>query len=176
MNTERYKYDWSNGKDRVRSMDIFMEEVLSSEENILLNMFEFYDYEFSPLLDFEVNNEGLFRKAPISRYLTNGSYTAYFIKSHDTLLGFVIVKKSSCKPLFEIEQFFILKKYNGRGIGKLAAFKTFDRYRGYWKVTIIEKNYSARSFWKKVIKEYSDDSHNESYDKKHGYILEFTNI
>lgn len=78
-------------------------------------------------------------------------------------------------PLFEIEQFFILKKYNGRGIGKQAAIKIFDRYKGNWKVTQVERNYPAQAFWRSVIKKYSNNSYTETYDDKRKSIQEFNN-
>lgn len=57
---ECYKKWPEVSKGRVRSMDIFTEDVLPKEEKMLQNLFEFYDYEFSQYLDFEVNNEELF--------------------------------------------------------------------------------------------------------------------
>jgi predicted acetyltransferase len=162
-------------KNKVRLMKIFIEEVLPNEETILQNLFEFYDYEFSQYLDFEVNNEGLYRKAPVDKYLSEDSYSAYFIKSDGILVGFVIVNKNDSMSLFEIEQFFILKKHNGKGIGKQAAFEIFDRYKGCWKITQIEKNYSAQAFWRSVIKEYSNGIYIEKNDEKQRTVQEFVN-
>lgn len=156
-------------------MNIYMEEVLLNEENILLNLFEFYDYEFSQYLNFDVNEEGVFRKAPVAKYMSDDKYSALFIKSDEALLGFVIVKKSDDKRAFEMEQFFILKKYNGKGIGKQAAINIFDRFKGDWKVTQIEKNYPAQAFWKSVIRNYSNHSYRESCDDKRRTIQEFNN-
>lgn len=156
-------------------MNIYMEEVLLNEENILLNLFEFYDYEFSQYLNFDVNEEGVFRKAPVAKYMSDDKYSAFFIKSDEALLGFVIVKKSDDKRAFEMEQFFILKKYNGKGIGKQAAINIFDRFKGDWKVTQIEKNYPAQAFWKSVIRNYSNHSYRESCDDKRRTIQEFNN-
>jgi predicted acetyltransferase len=159
----------------MRLMNILIVDVLPEDENILQNMFEFYDYEFSQYLDFEVNKDGLFRKAPVSMYISDNRFKSHFIKSHEKLLGFVIVKKTDNKPSFEIEQFFVLNKYNGKGVGKQAAFKIFDQYRGDWKVTQIEKNYSAQAFWRNVIKNYTNNSYSESYDEKRRAVQEFQN-
>jgi predicted acetyltransferase len=156
-------------------MNVYIEEVLLNEENILRNMFEFYDYEFSQYLNFEVNKEGLFRRAPVSEYLSNDEYHSFFIKSAERLLGFVILKITNNKSSFEIEQFFILKKYNGKGIGKQAAIKIFDRFKGNWKVTQVERNYPAQAFWRKVIQSYSNNSYRETYDDKCRSIQEFNN-
>jgi predicted acetyltransferase len=159
----------------MRYVNVYIEEVLLNEEHILQNMFEFYDYEFSQYLNFEVNKEGLFRRAPVSEYLSNDEYHSFFIKSAERLLGFVILKITNNKSSFEIEQFFILKKYNGKGIGKQAAIKIFDRFKGNWKVTQVERNYPAQAFWRKVIQSYSNNSYRETYDDKCRSIQEFNN-
>jgi len=159
-------------------MNVDIEGVQLNEEHILRNMFEFYDYEFSQYLNFELNKEGLFRKAPVTEYLSNDEFNSFFIKSDGTLLGFVIVKMTNSnpsKPSFEIEQFFILKKYNGKGIGKQAAIKIFDRYKGNWKVTQVERNYPAQAFWRNVIKHYTNNLYTETYDDKRRSIQEFNN-
>ncbi|CAH1059793.1 GNAT family N-acetyltransferase [Paenibacillus pseudetheri] len=157
-------------------MNVYIEEVRLNEEHILRNMFEFYDYEFSQYLNFEVNKEGLFRKAPVTEYLSKDEYSSFFIKSTGTLLGFVIVKMTNSKPSFEIEQFSILKKYNGKGIGKQVAIQIFDRYKGNWKVMQVERNYPAQAFWRNVIKSYSNNSYYESNDDKGRSIQEFKNL
>ncbi|MBD3922268.1 GNAT family N-acetyltransferase [Paenibacillus sp. PR3] len=159
-------------------MNIYLEEVTINEEHILLNLFEYYDYEFSPYLNFEVNQDGLFRKAPVHKYLSDEKYNAYFIKSEETLLGFVIVTMTNNelnKSAFEMEQFFVLKKYSGKGVGKQAAMIIFDRHRGDWKVTQVERNYPAQAFWRSVIKTYTSNSYSETYDEKRRSIQEFNN-
>lgn len=156
-------------------MNIYIEEVLPKEKHVLQNMFEFYDYEFSLYLNFEVNKDGLFRKAPVDMYLSDDRFTSYFIKSEEILFGFVIVKKTADQPLFEMEQFFVLKKYNGKGIGKQAAILAFNCHKGDWKVTQLERNYPAQAFWRSVIKNYTNNSYRESYDEKHRAVQEFNN-
>jgi predicted acetyltransferase len=170
----KYEED-SYQKDRMRYVNVYIEEVLLNEEHILRNMFEFYDYEFSQYLNFEVDKEGLFRRAPVTEYLSKDEYKSFFIKSTGTLLGFVIVKTTNSKLSFEIEQFFILKKYNGKGIGKQAAIQIFDRFKGNWKVTQVESNYPAQEFWRNVIRSYSNNSYRESNDDKRRSIQEFNN-
>lgn len=59
-------------------MIVSIEEVQLNEEHILRNMFEFYDYEFSKYLNFEINEDGLFRKAPVAEYLSRDEYNSFF--------------------------------------------------------------------------------------------------
>ncbi|MGG4141492.1 GNAT family N-acetyltransferase [Paenibacillus algorifonticola] len=99
-------------------------------------------------------------------YISDDRFTSYFIKSEEILFGFVIVKKTADQSLFEMEQFFVLKKYNGKGIGKQAAISAFNRHKGDWKVTQLERNYPAQAFWRSVIKNYTNNSYRESYDEK----------
>lgn len=126
-----------------------------------------------------MNKDGLFQKAPVADYLSKKEYKSYFIKSSGLLLGFVIVKIRNNEPnhfIFEMEQFFILKKYSGNGIGKQAATNVFDRYKGEWKVTQVEQNYVAQAFWRKVIKDYTNNTYTETYDDRRRSVQMFNNI
>lgn len=67
-------------------------------------------------------------------------------------------------PTFSIAEFFILRKYRRQGIAKEAAFKVFDMFKGNWSVSWLEKNLPAKTFWTKVILEYSDGICFESID------------
>ncbi|MFD1737259.1 hypothetical protein ACFSCX_11915 [Bacillus salitolerans] len=59
---------------------------------------------------------------------------------------------------FRIDQFFILQKYKGKGLGKKAALMTFDLYSGKWQFNQIENNYPAQAFWRSTIKEYTKNT------------------
>lgn len=53
-------------------------------------------------------------------------------------------------------------RYRRQGIAKEAVFKVFEMYKGNWSVSWLEKNVPAKTFWTKVIQEYSDGICSES--------------
>lgn len=52
-------------------------------------------------------------------------------------------------------QFFVLRKYRRRGIGRLAACTVFDTLRGRWEVGQMPGNDAAHAFWRRVIGRYT---------------------
>lgn len=64
----------------------------------------------------------------------------------------------------------VLPKYRRNKVGKKAAFKVFNIYRGNWEVEPVSNSKRAYMFWENAIKEYT----NNNYEFKEG-ILIFTN-
>jgi predicted acetyltransferase len=52
-------------------------------------------------------------------------------------------------------QFFILKGYRRRGIGRQFAHALFDRFPGKWEAGWVERNTPAARFWPAVVEQYT---------------------
>jgi predicted acetyltransferase len=160
-------------------MDITIDKVLIEEKQVLGNLFEFYNYEFSKYLDsLELQDDGRFGFEPLDSYLSEPHFYPYFIRVNNRLAGFVIVKSEDKNGVSfnSIEQFFVMKKYEGKGIGKYVAKEIFDRFPGEWKVTQVQKNYPAQAFWRSTINEYTKGDYREYYDERRRSVQEFRNI
>ncbi len=55
-----------------------------------------------------------------------------------------------------IAEFFVMKKYRQKGVGRAAAMKIFDMFHGGWEVSQWVNNLSAQNFWRKVISAYTN--------------------
>jgi predicted acetyltransferase len=161
--------------ERMKIMQITIHKVTLEDKYILQNLFELYDYEFSLYLDFELNEDGLYRKAPVNNYVSDDRFNSFFVKLFGKIVGFVVVKNENNNASYEIEQFFIFKKHSGKGIGRKVAFMIFDRYVGDWHVTQLERNYSAQAFWRSAIKQYTNNIYTESYDENRKTVQKFQN-
>ena len=60
-----------------------------------------------------------------------------------------------------IAEFFVMKKYRRKGVGKVAAMKVFDMFPGGWEISQWNNNLPAQKFWEEVVKDYTDGK----YDK-----------
>ncbi|WP_246941608.1 GNAT family N-acetyltransferase [Bacillus pinisoli] len=150
--------------------------VTKDQLEVLGNLFEYYVYEFSPILQIDVSKNGKYGFTKIHDYFTYDRYHPYFILSEEKLIGFCIVEKVSDQEFdYRIDQFFILKKYGNRGLGSKAATKIFDLFKGKWQITQTETNYRAQAFWRKLIKEYSNNQFSEFYDSNRRSIQTFSN-
>lgn len=126
---------------------------------VIQNLMQFYIYDFSEYVKYDVEDNGLFAPYPhLEDYWkeTNKKFP-YIIKKDDKYVGFVLVRfiESQERMYFSIAEFFILKKYRRTGIGKAIAIKVFDLHKGQWEVFQKESNKPAQIFWKKVIEEYT---------------------
>ena len=54
-------------------------------------------------------------------------------------------------PSFEMAEFFILRGYRGRGFGTAAARRILREHPGEWRITEVERNAPAISFWRSVL-------------------------
>jgi len=150
----------------------------SVEHNFLLeNLMQFYIYDFSEWIDLDVMSNGLFEKyKELENYWNEEDKSAYLVKKENKYVGFVLVKKTAEKGRshFSMAEFFILKKYRRKGLGKQVAFSVFDLYKGNWQVYQLSHNKPAQKFWHNVINEYTKGNFNE-YFQNRKYYQEFAN-
>jgi len=150
------------------------------EKPQMKQMLEFYVYEFSVYEDLDIDENGYFGYSNFNRYWEEPDRFPFVVRSDGKLAGFVFVNKATYIPSNEwaIGEFFIMRKYRRRGIGKQAAFSIFDKYLGKWEVREIEANKEAHQFWIKVISEYTNGQYSEinaNDDKWKGPIQSFDN-
>ena len=95
------------------------------------------------------------------------------------MAGFAIVdsrSRFSEDATWDMNQFFVLRKYRRRGVGRWAAVELFTRFPGRWEVREALKNTAARDFWCRVISDFTGGSFDEtSYDDAlwRGYVQRF---
>ena len=126
---------------------------------VIAGLMQFYIYDFSEYLELDVADNGSFAPYPdLNDYWESDDVKfPYVIKEHDKYIGFALVKfiSSKSRNYFSIAEFFILKRYRGKGIGRAVAISLFDLHRGQWEVFQKEQNIPAQVFWNKVISEYT---------------------
>jgi predicted acetyltransferase len=156
--------------------DIQLQNISLEEKPILENLMEYYVYEFSQYIDsIELKEDGRYGFEGLDDYWMDSNRHPFFIKVFGKLAGFVLVRTVDVdsEPLHTIAEFFIMKKYGGKGIGKTAAKRIFDLFPGKWQVTQIEKNYPAQAFWRSLISEYTNGKYEERYDQRRRSVQEF---
>jgi len=67
----------------------------------------------------------------------------------------------------EISEFFVLRKYRRRGVGRRAAVKVLEAFPGRWEVAEMEWNVEAQAFWRSVIGDYTRGTFDE-FRARHG--------
>jgi predicted acetyltransferase len=140
-------------------MNIQLIKASEDDRQVITNLMQFYMYDFSEYTGSDVETDGLF-----GGYLQLEDYWKdenqrfpYIIKKDEKYIGFVFVRiiQTEEKKYFSIAEFFVMRKYRRKGIGRIVAEKVFNLHRGQWEVYQMEANKSAREFWRKIILEYT---------------------
>jgi predicted acetyltransferase len=159
----------------MKLLEVHLQKIGMEKKHVLENLFQFYDYEFSSILEkIKVNRDGCFPKPDVTAYLTQNNYQTFLITVGQDLVGFVIVNTNlDSEGTRTISEFFVMKKYSGKGIGKIAAKQVFDMFPGKWLIHQVAKNYNAQAFWRKVIYDYTKGSYKEWYGDQRKSFQEF---
>jgi predicted acetyltransferase len=159
-------------------MNFTLLQASNDHKVVIQNLMQFYIYDFSEYVKYDVEDSGLFAPYPdlIVYWEEDNNKFPYIIKKNDKYVGFVLVKFVSSKDrsYFSIAEFFILKKYRHEGIGKAIAIKVFNLHKGQWEVYQKDSNRPAQIFWNKVISEYTKGQFKERLENGKR-ILNFEN-
>lgn len=140
-------------------MDIRLDAVKPHEKDALFRLLQYSLFEESADDLNEMNDDALFDYPWFELYFTDDDRWAYFIREEatDKLLGFVMVKTRE-KPLdgYMIAEFMVLPGYRRRGVGRQAAIRCFEHFRGQWEVSPALGSEPAYRFWKRTIDGYTD--------------------
>ncbi len=141
-------------------LDIGLKPVTVDEKEILRNLLEKYNYEFSQWEDTDVNALGLYGYNYLDNYWTEKNRWAYFIIVGDKLAGFVMVNNfavGDAKDVnYSMAEFFVMHKYRRGGVGRFAATTAFDLHRGKWQLKMHPRNTTAVKFWINTISDYTN--------------------
>jgi len=144
-------------------MNVKLKLVQLEEREILSNLLEKYDYEFSQYDNRDVNKLGLYGYQYLDYYWTEKNRWAYFILVDGNLAGFVMVNDlpevDDRETDFQMAEFFVMYKYRRKGVGQQAVYKTLDIHRGRWQLKRHPKNLSSVYFWNKVIEKYTNGNY-----------------
>lgn len=131
---------------------------------IIQNMASYYAYDISEYMGWAQQKDGTHSIGiDFIKYWKTENTFPFIIKHEDELVGFVIVDKnvSDKRNDFNIAQFFILRKFLRKGIGKYIASQCFDKFIGKWEVFVMPGNEGAYRFWRKIITNYTNNQFKE---------------
>jgi predicted acetyltransferase len=151
-----------------------------TEKNILADLLPVYFAELSAVMDLPKDAQGKFKYKYLDLYWQEPERHPFFIKMGGKICGFVLVNDYSrlAAKAKTIAEFFILREYRRRGIGKAAAFMVFDSFPGAWEVAEHENNFTAQAFWRNIIRDYSRGDFVETVinnEQWRGPIQQFSN-
>ncbi|KAA9006559.1 GNAT family N-acetyltransferase [Paenibacillus spiritus] len=160
-------------------MELGLERVPYERKTVISRLMQFYLYDFTRYLDIHVDRSGAFPEYPgLEAYWNSGSNKyPYLITCDGHPAGFALVDRLLRSPEgdFYMTEFFVMQKYRRFGVGTWAAHRLFDMFPGDWKVSQVRANTPARTFWRRVIGEYTNGIYEERYDHRQGNPSQYFN-
>ncbi len=160
-------------------MELKLVRVNSEDKSILINLYELYEYDFSKYTGRDIDRNGKFEVNIDYYWEGDERWNPFFIEVAGIIVGFIVVlfenMDTDPDPTHVIYDFMVLQKYRRSGIGRKAALEAFKMYKANWKISQMESNLPARTFWRSVIEGFKGTNYTEHYvqDRKK-YIQEFS--
>lgn len=144
-------------------MKVELRRVNTDEKEIVYNLFNYYLYDMSEYTGWNLDSTGKidFDTSILEIYWKEEDYYPYFILCDSEIAGFSFIRKDPFNESFyDIGQFFVLRKFKGKGIGRRAFELSVSKYPGKWLTRVLPNNKGAMSFWIKVISEITHGEYN----------------
>ncbi|MGN0971196.1 MAG: GNAT family N-acetyltransferase [Aristaeellaceae bacterium] len=138
-------------------MTVTLEPIRIEQKSVLVQMMELFTYDFSEFSGKDISEYGYYGYAHIDDYWNEAGRYPFFIRVDGKLAGLVLIR--SCCEYTDlprphcIAEFFVLRKYRRRGVGRAAARQSFDLFPGGWEVSVWPSNHAALAFWERVIRD-----------------------
>jgi predicted acetyltransferase len=129
-------------------------------------MLELYQHDLSDIWDQDLDCHGEFGYALDCFWGGDGCHAlAATVDGHYAGLALVSPEVRIGTEGRWMEQFFVLRKYRRRGVGRHLAETVFALLPGRWEVGQMPDNLPAQQFWRQVIGQYTGGRFKE-YDKR----------
>jgi predicted acetyltransferase len=146
---------------------VVLVSVTEGERALLENLAQLYVYDWSAMLPLDVGDDGRFRELDLTPYWGGGDgHHALLARVDDKPAGFALVHATSRltgqRGVFDMAEFFVLRRYRRQGVGLAAAFAVFDRLEGSWEIRQRDDNPDATAFWRRAVSQYTGGAYQEA--------------
>ena len=151
-----------------------------ADRDVLQAMGRFYVYDMSEYTGWPCPPDGLYACADFGPFWSEPGAHCFFIAVDGERAGFVLVDRNGTlkQTEYNVAEFFVMRKFKGRGVGRAVATTIFDRFRGPWEVMQLPDNRGAIGFWRTVIGAHTGGRYDEarrysSYLEKEMNVISF---
>lgn len=147
--------------------DLILDPAPLATYPVIQNMGRFYVYDMSEYMGdeegWQIPANGLYECIDFKKYWEDTNASPFLVRFKGEIAGFVIIDKKGSGPEtdYNMAQFFILRKFKNKGLGRRVAEKCFETFKGSWEVMVMPKNTGAYQFWKRVIGNYTQNQFEE---------------
>lgn len=142
-----------------RVASVTLEEAGEAQASIIERLLQLYQYDFSEIEGGRIDDTGRYPYISPWTQWTTPDHHAFLVRVDGELAGLVLVKPAkddrSDAPSRIVDEFFVMRKFRRRGIGRAVTRQLFDRLPGGWSLHESPHNYTAQAFWRTVLAEYT---------------------
>lgn len=142
------------------------------QQPVVANLLEMYAHDFSEFHDVELGEDGRFVYPGLDLYWSEPDRHPFLVRVDDKLAGVILVRRGSRisgdAAVWDMAEFFIVRRYRRRGIGSRAAQQMWRRYPGRWEIRVMESNETARRFWPRAVAAFAGTACESSHFEKDG--------
>ena len=130
------------------------------------NLGRFYAYDLSRYCgfgseDWWMPSNGLYECLDFKQFFDNPQHKVFIIRIGKELVGFAIVTKGTDPVDWFVEEFYVIAKYQGKGVAKAVINQIWSMMKGNWEISVIPENIPALHFWRKVVGMITDGNFKE---------------
>jgi predicted acetyltransferase len=124
---------------------VVLNSATSADAELLSNLLELYIHDLSAAFpDVELGANGRFGYRPLALYWSQPeSRFAFLIHCDARIAGFALVTLGSPATddpnVFDVAEFFVLRRYRRAGVGRQAAELLWKGFPGRWIVRVFEE-------------------------------------
>lgn len=126
---------------------------------VLENLLELYIHDFSEFVSVDVGEDGRFGYRNLPLYWSDPRRRPFLARFDGKLAGFVLVHRAWDAPeeseVWDMAEFFVLRRFRRRGIGAELAEKVWLLCPGKWQVRVMANNAPAYRFWQSSISRFT---------------------
>jgi predicted acetyltransferase len=141
--------------------DVVLNAARADEALLLSNLLELYIHDLSAAFPgVELGADGRFGHNKLPLYWSEPDRRfPFLIRSDSRVVGFALATRGSPASddpnVFDVAEFFVIRRQRRSGVGRRAAMLLWNRLPGRWIVHASEGVPAAVSFWRRVVAEFT---------------------
>ncbi len=156
------------------SSEVDLIQADAQQQSVMENLLQLYIHDFSELAPCDIGNEGRYSYKDLPFYWSDASRLPFLARFDEKLAGFVLVTKiseqSADGEAYDMTEFFVLRRYRRRGIGRELAEKVWLRLPGRWQIRVMATNVAAHRFWASSIARFTGRAAESTSFERNGAI------
>ncbi|MFT4713055.1 MAG: putative acetyltransferase [Candidatus Azotimanducaceae bacterium] len=153
------------------SRSLTVSRAAPEQKNLVINLMQFYLYDFTEFVSVERNDDGLFCYPYLNHYWQEPDRHPFLISVDSEPAGFALVREvlnpETNEIAFDMAEFFVMKMFRRQNVGNEAVQTLCASMQGNWLVRVMGNNHRAYHFWKSALNGFDTTHTTQSPGSNH---------